>query len=466
MNRLIWGTLLLLALTAGTASAQETKKEPAAPGTAFVGVHVIPMSGGVTILHDQTVLVQGDRITVIGPRDAVVVPEGTSVIDGTGRYLMPGLADLHVHLEHFESPDLLALFLANGVTTVRNMDGRPHILEWRRKIAAGELAGPTIVTAGPLLDGAPPLLPDNTVVKNAAEAAAAVAAQADAGYDFIKIYSNLSAEAWTAVLKTARERGLPVAGHVPQAVGIERVLGSGQISIEHLDGYDALIEADDSPFRKGWHWSKLYQGMPADGDKIRRAAERTAVARVWNIPTLVEKEQIAPLEEMVGWLDRPEMRYLPAAARKAWDPRTWDPERARLVKSMDAEARAILARGRENRLALVRVLHDSGAGLLVGTDTPRPFVVPGFSVLEELRLFTEAALPPERALATATREAGRFLGQDFGTVEEGRRADLLLLEGNPLDAVGHVARRTGVMVRGRWYPQAELQAMLDRLAAP
>ncbi|HYO13725.1 MAG TPA: amidohydrolase family protein [Thermoanaerobaculia bacterium] len=457
---------VLLLWTAACASRGGERRKDGTPGTvAFVGVQVIPMTGDGTVLRDRTVLVRGDRIAAVGPRDEVEIPAGALRIDGAGRTLMPGLADLHVHLEYFDDPDLLALFLANGVTTVRNMDGRPHILEWRRRIASGELAGPTIVTAGPLLDGDPPLLPDNTVVKDAAQAAAAVIAQAKAGYDFIKVYTNLSPEAWTAILEAARERGLPIAGHVPREVGIERVLTSGQTSLEHLDGYDDLIEADDSPFRSRWHWAKLYMGVPTDAEKVRRAAEQTAAAKVWNVPTLVEKEKVAPLEEMVGWLDRPEMRYLPPAAREAWDPRTWDPRRARLVTSMGEEEREILTRGRQNRLALVRALHDAGAGLLVGTDTPQPFVLPGFAVLEEVRLFVEAGLPPEAALAAATREAGRFLGKDFGTVEPGRRADLLLLEANPLEDVAVLARRAGVMVRGRWMPEADLRALLDRLAS-
>lgn len=454
--------LLLLALLPACAIGGAERRGEEVPETiAFVGVHVIPMTRDGAVLRDQTVLVRGERIAALGPREAVEVPAGALRIDGAGRWLMPGLADLHVHLEYFDDPDLLTLFLAHGVTTVRNMDGRPYLLDWRDRVEAGELAGPTLVTAGPLLDGDPPLLPDNTVVKDAAEASAAVVAQAEAGYDFVKVYTNLSPEAWAAIVEAAEDRGLAVAGHVPREVGIDRVLGSGQASIEHLDGYDDLIEADDSPFRDRWHWSKLYLAMPAEAGKIRRAAERTAAAGVWSVPTLVEKEKIAPLEEMVGWLDRPEMRTLPPAAREAWDPRTWDPRRARLLEDMDAETRETLARGRRNRLALVRALHEAGAGLLVGTDTPQPFVIPGLAVLEEIRLLIEAGLPPEAALAAATREAGRFLGGGFGTVEPGRRADLLLLRGNPLEDPAALERPAGVLARGRWHPEAELQAWLS-----
>ena len=459
----ICSTLLLL-LWIACATTRDAGE--ASDAIAFVGVHVVPMTSEGAVLADRTVIVRDGRIAAVGPRRDVEIPVGALTIDGAGRYLVPGLADLHVHLEYFDDPDLLVLFLANGVTTVRNMDGRPGILEWRNRIAAGELLGPTIVTAGPILDGDPPLLPDNTVVRNAAEAASAVAAQAEAGYDFIKVYTNLSSEAYEAVLATAKERGLPVAGHIPRTMDLDRLLASGQISIEHLDGYDDAIEADDSPVRNRWHWSKLYMAMPAEPEKIRAAASRTAASGVWNVPTLVVKDKVAPLEEMVRWLDRPEMRYLPQA-RAAWDPRTWDPQRARLIRNLDAEDQETLARGRENRLALVRALHEAGAGLLIGTDTPNPFVLPGFAIHEELRAFVDAGLTPSEALAAATREPARFLKtSDFGTVEPGKRADLLLLEANPLEDVGHLTRRTGVMVRGRWLPEEELQGMLERLAAP
>ncbi|HSK75357.1 MAG TPA: amidohydrolase family protein [Thermoanaerobaculia bacterium] len=459
---------LLLPLGIACAATRDAANRTgeASDAVAFIGVHVVPMTEEGAVLPDRTVLVRNGRIAAIGPKGEVEIPAGALTIDGAGRYLLPGLADLHVHLEYFENPDILALFLANGVTTVRNMDGRPGILEWRNRIAAGDLLGPTIVTAGPILDGDPPLLDDNTVVRTAAEAASAVAGQADAGYDFVKVYTNLSAEAYEAVLAAAKERGLPVAGHIPRTMDLERVLASGQTSLEHLDGYDDAIEADDSPVRNRWHWSKLYMAMPADPEKIRQAAQRTAASGVWNVPTLVVKDKVAPLDEMVRWLDLPEMRYLPQA-RAAWDPRTWDPQRARLINNFDAEDRETLVRGRGNRLALVRALHQAGAGLLVGTDTPNPFVFPGFAIHEELRAFVDAGLTSAEALAAATREPARFLGtSDFGTVEPGKRADLLLLEANPLEDVGNLARRTGVMVRGRWLPEAELQGMLERLATP
>ena len=267
------------------------------------------------IRPDQTVLIDGDRIVAIGPRDAVPVPEDVMLIDGTDKYLMPGLADMHVHLEYFDEPTVLDLFLANGVTTVRNMDGRDYLLEWRDQVSAGELVGPTIVTAGPLLDGDPPLRADNTVVTTADDARAAVTEQAQLGYDFVKVYTNLSADAYAAILDAADEHGLPVVGHVPRFVSIDEALASGQHAIEHLTDYADLVESDDSPFREGFHWSKLYFAMPADAEKFARAARQIAAAGVWSTPTAVQADRaIAPPAAIDDWLASPSMAYVGAAA--------------------------------------------------------------------------------------------------------------------------------------------------------
>ena len=174
-------------------------------------------------------------------------------------------------------PRVLDLFLANGVTTVRNMDGRPYILAWRDRIASGEIRGPAIHTAGPILDGDPPLREDNLAIGSAEDARRAVRDQTAAGYDFVKVYTNLSDEAYVAVLETAADNGLPVAGHVPRGLTVEDMLVSGIRSIEHVTELGDLVEAEDSPFRDGWHWSKLYLGMPADPDKFTDAAARGTI---------------------------------------------------------------------------------------------------------------------------------------------------------------------------------------------
>lgn len=434
---------------------------------AFVGVDVVMLAGGARLVEDQTVVVGNGRIEAVGPRSDVVVSTGTERIDGAGRYLIPGLADMHVHLERFDDPAVLDVFVANGVTTVRNMDGRPYILDWRERVAAGALAGPRIYTAGPILEGDRPVWDDTRIVGSAGEARDAVVEQARAGYDFIKVYHTLSAAAYRATIGAAHERGLPVAGHVPIPVGLDGVLDAGQASIEHLEGYDDAVEADDSPFRGRWHWSKLYMAMPVDSTKARRAAERTASVGVWNVPTLLVKDRFGSLDAMDAWLDAPETAYVPARIRERWDPRNGDEDYYERLRSFGEEEARILEAGTRHRALLVRALHGSGAPLLVGTDTPNPFVVPGFSVHQELAAFVRAGMTPGAALAAATREAARFVGAlgEWGTIQPGRWADLVLLDANPLESIRNTTAIAGVMVRGVWISNAERRAMLEQVAA-
>lgn len=452
---------VLLALALPSVAVQDES------GLAIVEVDVVAIPGRSETLPDQTVLVRDGVISAIGYVQDVPIPEGFAVIEAAGQVLIPGLVDMHVHLEHFERPAVLELLLANGVTTVRNMDGRPYILEWRDAVAEGEMTGPRIVTAGPILDGDPPLRDDNTAVGSVEAAIAAVREQAEAGYDFIKVYANLQPEVHAAIIDAAHARGLPVAGHVPTSMSATDVLASGQEFIEHLSGYDELIEADDSPYRDRWHWSKLYLAMPADPARIARAATATAAAGTWSVPTLVQQDKIAPIEEMRRWLDDPVMRYVPERARHLWAPENRDPYSLRLLEALDEEDLETLRRGEANRARLVRALHEAGAGLLVGTDTPNPFVVPGFAVHEELQELVEAGLTPAEALAAATVAPARALGLDetIGTVEVGKAADLVLLRANPVEEIGNSTRIAGVMAGGNWYPESRLRAMLEHVAA-
>ena len=463
--RSLWSSLFprfALGLCSLLAACGEPPPEPPAPvirDTAFVGVSVLSMAGEIAAVPDQTVLVSGGDILNVGARDDVTVPETFTVVNGTGQYLMPGLADMHVHLEYFDDPGVLDLFLANGVTTVRNMDGRPYIREWRDRIARGEWRGPTIHTAGPILDGDPPLCDDNLAIESADDARRVVRDQASAGYDFLKVYTNLSAEAYAAVLEMAEENGLPVAGHVPNGVNVVDILASGIRSIEHVSELGDLVEAEDSPFRDGWHWSKLYLGMPVDPASFNRAAALLADSEVWVVPTMVQSDRaIAPRATVEAWLATPELAYVDAGGR-----RFWESSATGQLDRMDAADWALIEAGRSNRLRLVGALDAAGAALLAGTDTPNPFVVPGFSLHDELANFEAAGIDRARILALATLGAAQFLETDgeVGTVEVGRRADLILLDANPLESLAALRNPAGVMVRGAWLPRETLTGMLD-----
>ena len=429
---------------------------------AFVDVTVLPMTQGGETLARQTVLVSGGSIVTIGAAAHVQVSTDATIIDGAGRFLMPGLTDLHVHLEYSEDPSILDLFLANGVTTVRNMDGRPYILEWRDLIERGEMLGPRIYTAGPILDGDPPVRGDNLAIGSAEEAREAVRAQAAAGYDFVKVYTNLSPTAFAAIVEEAASQGLAVAGHIPRDVAVEHALASEMWSIEHVTELGDLVEARDSPFRNGWHWSKLYLAMPVDTASYADAAAQVADAGVGVVATTVQADRaLVPRDTIDAWLRRPEMNYLGSDVLDFWESLA-----TRSLDRMDAADWALVDAGRDNRLRLVRALHDAGAGVLIGTDTPNPFVVPGFSLHEELANHEAAGIDRTRILELATREAARFLGtfEEAGTVEAGKRADLLLLDADPRESLATVRRPVGVMAAGRWLSAGAIAELLAEIA--
>jgi len=457
--------LLLALITLGTTIfhiafgapkvAQQSTDTP--QSIAFVNVNVVPFDRE-RILEGQTVIVREGRITQIGPTSKVKVPAGALTIDGRGKYLMPGLADMHVHLS--AQPDLasqqLQLFLANGVTTVRNMIGKPEHLLLRERVAKDELPGPTIYTAGP------PLLGNTVPTPEAAENA--VIEQKKAGYDLLKVHEGLTPETYTAIVATAKRVGIPFAGHVTATVGLKRALEAQQTSIEHLDGYLQAMVADDSPVKPTG--SQVVLGAVLehiDESKIPALAAATRKAGVWNDPTLTLFKLIvsdATPEDLLKW---PEMQYVSAKMREAF---------AKQKQSTVDHPAPASERQRylELRNKMLMALHNAGAKLLIGPDSPQFFLVPGFATHRELQSFVEAGLTPYEAIEAATRNPGEYFAEilkgprDFGTVEVGMRADLILLDANPLQSIANLSKRAGVMVRGRWLPESELRKMLDNIA--
>ena len=444
MTRTIGALVLLAAFTAAVPSTQAP-----APTLAITNVTVITMTAGEEPLRDHTVLIAGDRIAAVGPSRSTSIAKNVRQIDGQGKYLIPGLADMHVHLEYFDQPDVLRSFVGNGVTTVRNMDGRPYLLDWKKRIAAGDLVGPRIYTAGPLLDGNPPVRPDNTVVETEAAARAAVDAQAAAGYDFIKVYSALSRDAFAGIMAAARARALPVAGHVPRAVGLDAALKAGLRSIEHLADFGSAIQAvqpDSGQADATPAWSKRYLSMPVDPSRMKDVAARLSKAGVWSVPTLIqpERELLRP-EQITERLGLPEVASIPEDGRKIWEGQA-----RRVAARLDDDDWKLVVAGRAHRLLMVNALHSGGVQILAGTDTPNPFVVPGSSLHDELSLLVEAGLGPAAALAAATRDAARFLDATaWGTIAAGKMADLVLLNADPFADIANTKKISHVVLRGR-----------------
>jgi hypothetical protein len=421
---------------------------------AFLHVNLI-RTDRAAIDRDRAVVVRGDRIISVGPTAEARLGPDTQRIDATGKFLLPGFADMHVHLGREEE---LVTFIANGVTTVRNMWGEPRHVEWRRRIAAGSLLGPRIVTAGPIIDGTPPSVPAMLVVTDPAKAREVVESQSAAGYDFVKIYNSVPGPVYDSIRVVARELGMPVAGHVPFDAGLFGVLRGGQQTIEHLRGYVAELVPPNAPVQPGASLkSRSVAWNYLDPSRIAAVVDSTVRSGAWNCPTLmVTGELLAPPEQWEALARRPILKYLgPAAAG----------DRAAIpyLRDFTAVDYREAVRGITGQRQLVRAIDSAGGRILAGTDS----YLSGFAFQLELLELERAGLSRWRVLMIATAEAARFFGEsgDWGQVAPGQRADLQLIDGDPLRSLAALDRRSGVMVRGRWYPAAELRARLDALAA-
>ena len=425
--------------------------------TAFVDVTVVPMDRERTIPH-RTVVVQGDRILNIGPASKVSVPAGATRVDGRGKFLIPGLAEMHAHIPGGQAPDsvverTLFLYVAGGITTIRGMLGHPRHLSLRARAARSELISPTIYTSGPSLNG--------KSVATVQAALAAVAEQKAAGYDFLKIHPGIRREVFDSLSAAARRAGIRMAGHVPLEVGLQRALDARYASIDHLDGYvEAMVRSDAPATASESQFFGLNLGEHLDTTRLASLVRATREAAVWNVPTQTLMENLSPSLSVEVLAGRPEMQFVPRQTHSEWA------EVKRNVLRETGSTEASAGRTLEIRRRLIHALHAGGAGLLLGSDAPQIYNVPGYSIHRELEALVAAGLTPYEALETGTRNVALFFGTSgrTGTVEVGKRADLVLLDGNPLTDIRNTTRRSGVMLRGRWLPLAELETRLNALA--
>lgn len=433
---------------------QTAQPAPGAPVIAFVGVSVLPLDSD-RVLEDQTVVVRGDRIEALGPKASTPVPPGATQLDGRGRFLMPGLVDMHIHLQPGEGAPTdaagqqLSLLLANGVTTARALVAPPSGLALRDRVARGEVSGPTLKVAGPSFHG--------KSVQNPEQARLRVREQRVAGYDVIKTHGGLSRETYDTMMAEAKAQGLRVSGHVTQEVGLLHALESGQ-QIEHLDGYLAALlpPGDTSPVEQVEFGPALAKMSPA---RIPALAEATKKAGIFNSPTLALFEIVASDGAVPELRSARELRYVPSAAVDAWT-------KELLTGPLSQAPASGKHRFLELRRQVLQGLHAAGAPLLVGSDSPQLFMVPGFALHQELEAMAAAGLPPLTVLQAATRNAAAYLGESdqWGSVAPGQRADLLLLNANPLQDVKLTRALVGVMVRGQWLPRSELDSRLEQVA--
>lgn len=441
--------LLALAIRPAAVGAQDA-------ATALVDVTVVPMDRERLLPH-QTVVVSGGKVTALGPVGDVAVPAGARRIEGAGKFLIPGLAEMHAHIPPGQATDAeiertLALYALHGVTTVRGMLGAPRHLAYRERAARGEILSPRIWTTGPSLNG--------NSVPTVAAAIAAVTEQKAAGYDLLKIHPGIQRTVFDSLAATAHRLGMPFAGHVPLDVGLVRAIEARYASIDHIDGFVEALVRDGAPVSGTQsQWFGVNLARYADLSKLPPLVEATRAAGIWVVPTqsLFESGNAGvPIDSLRA---RPEMVYVSPALEAAWVRQT---EGIR-SQGTPEDHQALLALRRQ----ILKALADGGVPFLLGSDAPQIWNVPGYSIRWELEAIVAAGLTPYQALASGTRNVAVYLGneKEAGTVAVGKRADLVLLEANPLQDVRAVRRQAGVMVGGVWYAPNEVAARLAALRA-
>lgn len=420
--------------------------------TAFSNVTVLPMTSEEA-LPGQNVVVANGVIVQVGPATQVELPEGATVIDGDGRYLMPGLAEMHAHVPPVanapqeELEDLFFLYLANGITTIRGMLGSAYQVPLADEVERGELLGPTFYVGAPSLNGRTATSPSETE--------RLVRTYKEAGYDLQKIHPGVPLASWNRMVAVAEEVGITFGGHVPAEVGLVRAIETGISTVDHLDGYVEAVTPDG-----------LRSAGPdasVNEDLLAEIIQLTVESDVYLVPTMYLWDNLLGIPDVDQLLAQDEMKYVSQQTRDSW--------RRRAEAAAESGANEGNEAGLRLRRRILKELSDAGAKILMGTDSPQLFNVPGFALHRELAVMSEAGMTNYEILKSGTVSVSEYvaghLGLDgnFGTVAEGQRADLVLLGSNPLDDLASLQDRAGVMVRGRWIGQAEIEERLAALAA-
>ena len=475
---IVWLPTLLVAQ--GNKTAQNSS-------IVFNHVTVIDVTGAPS-KSDMTVIVTGNQISAIGKTGKVRVPKNSQIIDATGKFLIPGLWDMHVHVLGQERIDtFLQLFIANGVTGIRDTGttekGFANLAQLRKEIADGTRIGSRIVAAGRILDGAKPAVPENSIpFTNETEARQAVRFLKQSGADFIKVYDGIPRGQYFAIIDEAKKQNIPVAGHIPAEVTSFEASDAGQKSFEHLGNIlrscstlepKTIDERADSLVKPS--------GKPGDFSHIpARIAERTRIAletyderkcqslfaklaknKTWQVPTLATKRPLSLVDDGTFFNDV-RMKYITPTELE-----DWKPENNFFLKYRTPEFIVQKKRLYQKELELTGAMHKAGVPFMTGTDIPGAYTYPGFSLHDELALLVQTGFTPLEALQTATVNPAKFLGleKSLGTVEKGKVADLVLLDANPLDNIANTKRISGVMVGGRYLSKEKLEEMLRNAEA-
>lgn len=465
-------TLIVLLLVFGC-----VRQSRAQTGSLFIThLTVIDMTGAAP-RHNMTVVIKGKRISAIGRAGRVQIPYAAQVIDGSGKYLIPGLWDMHVHFTEVERS--FPMFIANGVTGVRNMGGDlEQLLRWRAQVLSGSLLGPRIVTCGPIVDGPDPAAHGPVdIVANADEGRREVEKLKTSGADCIKVYDRLGRDAYLAIVKEAGKLGLPVVGHVPLSITAEEASNLQQKSIEHLGNIfegastiSAQLLQEESSSAPVTDPSEFPRRIALRGERMlntydeKKAQAMFAVFvrnKTWQVPTLEFKWAQTFFDDLLQKVDD-RLKYVPESEKQWWRP----------DKNFFARYRTpgyIVYRKRlfQKELKLVRDMHRAGVSFMTGTDLSGAYVFAGFSVHHEMELLVQAGFTPMEALQAATRNPAQFLGEEnsAGTVEVGKFADLVILDADPLRDIRNTLRISAVVREGRYLDKSALQRLLSAAEA-
>ena len=453
---------VVLALTAVLSN-----RAPAQNAPLFIQhVAVVDVSAGQLIL-DRTVEIRGRTIVAVDSASRVRITRGARIVDGRGKYLIPGLWDMHVHLSFPEGAAqiFLPLMVANGVLGARDMHSfLSPILTLKRAGVSGAQVGPRLFVAGTAVDGPNSYLPAARIVRTPDEAKAAVRELKAAGVDFIKVYSSLPKDLYLAVASEAKSDAIPFVGHVPYQVTAAEASDAGQKSMEHLTEVDVGTSSDEAAIKaeelEAMNQKHGYIPDPArlkstfDSAKTTALFERFRRNGTWQVPTLSVFYQESQIAEPGRSGNDSLLVYIPKMLRDYW--RSLPVDIATKMVSLGAVHSDLVGR-----------LNRAGVQILAGTDCPNPFVYPGFSLHDELGLLVRSGLTPTEALRTATLNPAIFLGvtDSLGTVARGKVADLVLLDANPLTDIGNTKRIRAVIQGGRLLDRKALDAMLAQAKA-
>lgn len=420
----------------------------------FKSVNVIPMDKE-RVIENQTVIVKNGRITALGDAAKVKASKGALVIDAKGKYLTPGWAEIHAHVpqtDDFEPmKEVLMLYLANGITTIRGMLGHQKHLELRSKINDGTILGPHFYTTGPSFNG--------QTVKTAERGAEMVREQKAAGYDFLKLHPGLTRETFPAIAKTAKEVGIPFVGHVSFNVGVWRSIDAKYSTIDHLDGFiEALTPGIDTLVEQEAGLFGAWIADRADASLIPKLIEGLRNNHIRVVPTQALAERWQSPLSAEAFTNAPEMKYMKPEQVKGWA-NTKNTYNSNPNFSKERAEKLI-----QIRRKLLYECQKNGVEILLGSDAPQIFNVPGFSIHHEMKYLVDAGLTPYETLRTGTVNVASYLNKpDSGIIKTGNVSDLVLLSGNPLQDINQTRQIEGVMIGTNWLSKAYLEKELKKL---